>query len=169
VFLSTPIDPEIRQLDPNGKLTRFIRFPHPPLATSAEAKQAYRAFYLSAPGENGRPMSPAMQARMSEMIDRTVFIDQLPPFAAMLVDRTGHLWVQRYDYHSDLRTPGPARTQTMPVPSRWNVIDPNGQWLCIVELPARFTPVEIGTDYIAGLGRDIDDVEQVRVYRLRKP
>jgi tripartite-type tricarboxylate transporter receptor subunit TctC len=27
----------------------------------------------------------------------------------------------------------------------------------------------IGTDYVAGLGRDIDDVEQVRVYRLRKP
>jgi hypothetical protein len=57
----------------------------------------------------------------------------------------------------------------MTVPSIWDVLDPNGRWLCTVSLPARFTPVEIGSDYVAGLARDEDDVEQVRVYRLIKP
>ena len=38
-----------------------------------------------------------------------------------------------------------------------------------VDLPARFTPVEIGADYVAGLARDEDEIEQLRVYRLRKP
>src|SRR5688572_28151677 len=169
IFLSSPTSTEIRQLDLNGKITRLIRQPHPPVKTSAEATQAYRAWYLAAPGENGRPMPEAMKARMSEMLDRTVFAEEFPAFANMIVDKTGHLWVQRYDYRYELRTPGPSRIQTMTVPSRWNVHDSEGRWLCVVELPARFTPVEIGTDYVAGLGRDIDDVEQVRVYRLRKP
>jgi len=38
-----------------------------------------------------------------------------------------------------------------------------------VELPSRFTPSEIGVDYVAGMARDEDDVERVEVYRLRKP
>ena len=36
-------------------------------------------------------------------------------------------------------------------------------------MPARFTPLEIGTDYVAGLWRDPDDVEYVSLYRLLKP
>jgi hypothetical protein len=170
IFVSSPTQPEISQFALDGKLTRLIRFPHPPVKTSSEATQAYRAWYLSMPGEDGRPMPPAMKARQEQMLERTVFADEFPPFHHnMMVDKAGNLWVQRYDYRSAFFTPGPVRTQTIAVPTRWNVVDPNGRWLCVVDLPARFTPVEIGADYVAGVGRDIDDVEQVRVYRLRKP
>jgi len=103
------------------------------------------------------------------MLERTVFAERLPSFGSMIVDNAGNLWVQRYDFRSVFFIPGPVRTQTMSVASHWDVIDANGRWITTVDLPARFTPVEIGADYIAGLARDADEVEQVRVYRLRKP
>jgi hypothetical protein len=35
--------------------------------------------------------------------------------------------------------------------------------------PARFTPFEIGPDYVLGVWRDADDVEHVQMYELVKP
>lgn len=167
-FVASPSQPEIVQFDLTGKAIRRIRFPERKAAVGAEAIRALREWYLSAPGENGQPLPPAMRARREQSLERTVYADAFPPFGQLLVDRSRNLWVQRFDYHSAFLTPGPVRTQTMSVASTWDVVDPEGRWLCTVQLPARFTPLEIGGDYIAGLARDEDDVEQVRVYRLRK-
>ena len=168
-FTASPTKSEISEFTLSGKLTRLIRLPNRGIRTPTEAIQAYRAWFEAMPGEDGRPMSPAMKARYAQALERTVYADRLPSFGALILDRSGHLWVQRFDYHSLFYTPGPVRTQTMTVASRWDVIDENGRWICSVELPPRFTPVEIGADYVAGLARDEDEVEQVRVYRLRKP
>lgn len=168
-FVSSPTKPEIRQYTNAGKQTRLIRLPDRGVKTPDEAIQAYRAYVMTSPGEDGRPMPPAMKARFAQMLERTVYAERLPSFGAMIVDRSGNLWVQRYDYRSVFRTPGPVRTQTMTVASRWDVVDTNGRWITTVDLPERFTPVEIGGDYVAGLARDREEVEQVRVYRLRKP
>jgi hypothetical protein len=51
-------------------------------------------------------------------------------------------------------------------PTSWRVFDKAGKWLGTVTLPARFNPMDIGTDYVLGLWRDEDDVEHVRMYRL---
>ena len=123
---------------------------------------------MAMPGEDGRAMSAAGKARAAQFLERTVYADRMPSFGNLIVDRSGNLWVQRFDHRSVFFTPGPARTQTMSVPSTWDVMDQNGRWLTTVELPSRFTPVEIGADYVAGLARDEDEIEQVRVYRLRK-
>ena len=168
-FVSSPLKPEISEFTIAGKQTRFIRLPDRGVKPPAEAVKAYREWYLAMPGEDGRPMPPAMEARRKQALERTVFTERMPSFGRLIVDKTGKLWVQRFDYRSVFFTPGPARTQTIAVASRWDVIDSNGRWITTVDLPARFTPVEIGADYVAGLGRDEDDVEQVRVYRLRKP
>ena len=114
-------------------------------------------------------MQGAMKARREQQLEQTVFAEWLPPFGRLIVDRSGNLWLQRYEYRSAFFTPGPARTQTVPVPTRWDVLDSSGRWLCTVDLPERFTPVEIGADYVAGVARDQDEIEQVRVYRLQKP
>ena len=168
-FVSSPGSTEISEFTIAGRRVRLVRLSDRTTRTSDEAIQAYRAHVRAMPGEDGRPMSPAMRARFDQFLERTVYAERLPPFGNMVVDRAGNLWAQHYDYRSEFRTPGPVRTQTMTVPSRWDVLDETGRWLCTVDLPARFTPVEIGTDYIAGLARDEDEVEQVRVYRLRKP
>ena len=168
-FVASPVNPEIAEFTLAGKQTRLIRLPDRGAKTPDEAIQAYRAHVMASPGEDGRPMPPAMKARFAQMLESTVYAERLPPFGEMILDKSGNLWVQRYNYRSALLTPGPVRTQTMNVASRWDVIDANGRWITTVDLPARFTPVEIGADYVAGLGRDEDEVEQVRVFRLRKP
>ena len=168
-FVSSPTSPEITEFTITGQQVRLLRLPDRTTRTGDVAIEAYRAHVRAAPGEDGRPMSPAMRARFDQFLERAVYAERLPSFGSMIVDRAGNLWVQHYDYRSEFRTPGPVRTQTMTVPSRWDVLDESGRWLCTVDLPARFTPVEIGADYVAGVARDEDEVEQVRVYRLRKP
>ena len=57
----------------------------------------------------------------------------------------------------------------MSVPTGWRVFDRTGRWSGTVTMPARFNPMDIGSDYVLGLWRDEDDVEHVRLYRLMKP
>jgi hypothetical protein len=151
-----------------GRPVRIIRVTKPAVRVSEEAKRDYREWAMSMTGEDGRPMPPAMQERRRQALERAQWAETFPPFARMIIDRTGNLWVQAFDYHRVFLTPGPVRTQTMTVASQWDVFDRSGALLTSIELPPRFTPVEIGADYVAGLGRDQDDVEQVRVYRLIK-
>ena len=168
-FISSPVAPEITQINRDGRVVRVIRMPDRGRNPGDQEIKAYRAWTLAMPGEDGRPMSPAMKARTTQRLEKTVYADRMPSFGNLMVDRAGNLWVERFDYRSVFFTPGPARTQTMTVASKWDVIDQNGRWITSVDLPARFTPVEIGVDYIAGLARDADEIEQVHVYRLRKP
>lgn len=168
-FISCPIEGEIDEYDLAGQRVRRIRLPNRNERPSDQAIREYREYVMASPGENGRPMPPAMKARFAEMLEKATYAARFPSIGRLLVDKVGNLWIQRYDYHSVFRTPGPVRTQTMTVASRWDVVDANGRWITTVDLPARFTPVEIGADYVAGLARDEDEVEQVRIYRLRKP
>ncbi len=82
--------------------------------------------------------------------------DALPAFGALKVDEGGNLWVQSFPY------PGSP-------PKRWEVFDPSGKLLGAVTLPPRFVPTQIGDDFVLGVARTDDDVEVVRMYRLRKP
>jgi hypothetical protein len=64
---------------------------------------------------------------------------------------------------------GWGQSRVLSTPTAWRVFDPSGIWLGTVTLPARFNPMDIGKDYVLGLWRDEDDVEHIRIYRLRKP
>jgi len=169
IFTTWPTRYEIAELTPSGSLIRLIRAELPRVPVSGTAREAYRQWYLSVPGGDGRPMPPSMQAVRQQRLEASGFADHFPAIGAMMSDRPGHLWVRRYDHRELFVTPGPVSTNTLPVPTTWDVFDPRGQWLCTVQLPARFTPLDIGTDYVAGVARDSDDVESVRVYRLVKP
>jgi hypothetical protein len=46
------------------------------------------------------------------------------------------------------------------------VFDAGGRWLCDVTMPAHFTPMEIGADYVLGVASDADGVETVVRYGL---
>lgn len=169
LLLGSPTRPEIAEHAPSGALRRLIRLARERTPVTGTHQEAYRAYRRAAPGEDGRDLSPAMREFVERQLERVVFAEALPFFGSILTDGAGHTWAQRYDYRQEFRTPGPVRTQTMAVPSVWDVIDGSGRWLCTVEMPARFTPLEIGVDYVAGLSRDEDDVEYVRAYRLVKP
>jgi glutamate mutase epsilon subunit len=53
-------------------------------------------------------------------------------------------------------------------PTHWNVFAPDGRLLSEVTLPARFTPFEVGADYVLGVSRDNDDMERATLLRLRR-
>ena len=79
-----------------------------------------------------------------------------PAFGALLPDEPGNLWVADW-----VASPG--------LPRRWTVLDPAGRWLGAVEVPPRFFPFSIGSDWILGVERDDLDVEYVVLYPLEKP
>jgi hypothetical protein len=169
IFYSFPVKPEIAELGRDGRFTRVIRLNVPPVPVTSADHDAHRTWFLALPGEDGRPASPAFQARKEQMMKEVVYSERFPAYGLLLGDRVGNLWARRYDMRERFYTPGPSSTRTIAAPTKWDVIDPRGRWLCTVELPARFTPLEVGNDYVAGVARDTDDVETVRVYRLFKP
>jgi hypothetical protein len=140
-----------------------------PVRVEERHRDAFRRYLVDAPGEDGRPLRPEMRARREQQARNTVFPEHFPYFSALLGDRAGNLWVRRYDYRDAMPRPGPSSVHTIAAPSQWDVFDGQGRWVCTVELPASFTPLEIGGDYMAGVWRNEDDVEHVRFHRLIKP
>lgn len=82
----------------------------------------------------------------------------LPAFDRLLVDRAGQLWVRQ----GSTAFGGSSSDDV----TEWSVFGPNGRWLGDVTMPPRFLPTDIGSDYVLGVSRDVDDVEQVALYRL---
>jgi hypothetical protein len=161
---------EVLQYDAAGKQVRLVTRYWQPVRVQAAEREGYLKHLLEAASQDKmHPMSPAQRAALERRLPDRPMAETYPAFATLRADGTGHLWVRQYDWRAGLMKIGPVRVLTMQVPSNWDVFDPSGRWLCTVTLPAQFTPLEIGDDYVAGLARDEDDVERVEVYRLRKP
>ena len=78
-----------------------------------------------------------------------------PAYAQILVDAGGFVWAPEHL--------GVAESEQ---PLDCTIFSPDGQWLGSVQLPPRFTPYEIGEDYVLGMLRDDLDTEHVQVLRL---
>ncbi|MFN2317434.1 MAG: hypothetical protein ABR551_09505 [Gemmatimonadales bacterium] len=79
----------------------------------------------------------------------------VPYFTDVRRDAEGALWVQEY-----LIVP----TDTV----HFRIFDRDGQYLGRRSLPPRHRVIEIGTDHILTVWQDDDDLEYLRVYRLRR-
>jgi hypothetical protein len=94
--------------------------------------------------------------RMREGLAALPVADLMPAHGSLLiVDRTGHLWVQGAPAPTD-----PVRP--------WHVFDPDGRYLGPVELPARLRVTDIGDRTLLGVWRDEYGVESVRRYAIVK-
>jgi hypothetical protein len=100
------------------------------------------------------------------MMDEVTFARHLPAYSTVLVDADRNLWVSESTLESFL-SQGFSRVPSSSL--SWRVFDPMGRWMGTVVMPARFRPMDIGSDFVLGLWRDADDVEHVRLYRLTKP
>jgi hypothetical protein len=72
-----------------------------------------------------------------------------------MVDALGNVWAGEY-------------TRYPAVPVTWTVLASSGELLGEVAVPPQFRVLQIGGDWILGVGRDELDVEYVRLYRLLK-
>lgn len=147
---------------PNGDLTLVLRRETQSARTSDSVRKAYELSVLKVRGETGT----AVPEQRRRMLAATVYAERYPAFAAVLAARSGDLWVR--DYRPE---DGISRGMFYPAPTtptQWKVFAPDGRWLSEITLPTRFTPFEIGPDYLLGVSRDEDDVERVTLWRFRR-
>ncbi len=78
-----------------------------------------------------------------------------PYWGTALVDATGVLWIS-----------APPRSGDAPI--AWTAFDPSGRRSGAITMPARFTPKDIGSDYVLGVQKDEDGVESIALYALRR-
>ena len=80
-----------------------------------------------------------------------------PAYAEILVDPSGAIWLELFRGESE-----------QDQPREWLVLDADGTWLGTVEVPRRFTVMEITMDTVLGVREDELDVEHPQVLRLTR-
>jgi hypothetical protein len=96
------------------------------------------------------------------------FADQFPAFLQMMPGPNGSLWVQRVQQPTLLT----AEEQETWNPNldlgatEWDILDAEGRYLGVVDMPHRFQPVTFEGDLVYGVWRDDFDVQYVRVMRI---
>ena len=75
----------------------------------------------------------------------------------MLVDPSGAVWLELFRGESEQDRP-----------QEWLVLDAGGTWLGTVEVPRRFTVMNITMETVLGVWEDELDIEHPQVLRLSR-
>jgi hypothetical protein len=159
---------EIRHHRPDGALSLIVRAPWTPKPVTRDDAERFKEHTINLQAEGGGAVPARLLAQRRQMMDEVQFARNLPAYQHLVVDADRNLWV-RDTYVEWYLGEGWGQSRVLSTPTAWRVFDPSGIWLGTVTLPARFNPMDIGKDYVLGLWRDEDDVEHIRIYRLRKP
>ena len=89
-------------------------------------------------------------------------VDTKPAYSALLVDASGHTWVEEF------RHPDPTAPPS-PLPRRWYIFARDGRWLGVVDVPGRLRPMSVYGDMVVGIWTDDLGVRSVRGHDLIKP
>jgi hypothetical protein len=139
---------EVNAYRPDGTMVRSIRRAgEPPPVTDAILARAKVNFLDGVP--------PKQLAEQQELWDKFPKHDHMPAYDDFAFDTEGNLWViQSRVLRSD--------------PATADVFDVTGRLLGTVNLPANFTPFEVGLDYVLGVWKDDVGLEHVRRYEIAK-
>jgi hypothetical protein len=149
LFFSDQDAYEIEVYDPSGALVRLIRMEWDPVSTTPADGERHIESVVRQVG------NPNEETAIRAYLAALPLAETFPPHGNLLADRLDCLWVQ------DFQRPG--------FESRaWNVFDSWGVLAGRATLPERFNPMEIGEDYLLGVGWDEMNVEYVRLYRLSR-
>jgi hypothetical protein len=148
----------LRCYDPSGRpqveVTRTV--PQGRRINDADRQLYYEGIDAANPGPRGADYR-------KEVREMTVFAERLPAFGRIVGSANDEIWVGPLNLQDEtlgILNPSP------PGPTTWSVFSLAGVWLSDVALPARFRLMDAGVDYVAGVRRDIDDVEHLVVYDL---
>lgn len=172
LFYGFPDKFNVQVFTGEGKLLRIIRRAWTPVPVTSALIGAYKDFQIAAAASMGqsaaaRGLPADMAASMRRRMDEAIFARTYPAFKSLIADAAGGVWVEDGVRANEIVPSGtPVRA---PQPTRWSVFDAAGRWLGDVQMPARFTPIEIGVDYVLGLSRDDDELKYVTLYRIERP
>lgn len=149
VFVGDNAEYRVRIYALDGRLIRIVEGPHRPVpVTDAD---------IARERERRGPARESFAVSVTEEVFAPPNVPTtLPAFSRLLVDAVGWLWVAAYPTDPD-------------APRTWTVFDDGGRRRCDVQLPARFRLDEVGRDYVLGVARDEDGVEQVQLLSLERP
>jgi hypothetical protein len=140
---------------PDGTMRRSIRRAYRNPEVTREAIEGYKQQELDDVTERGTAGDDRrhdIEHRFAEM----PFPKTMRAYDGMMrVDADDDLWVLDYQWKEGDEP-------------RWTVFDSTGRLLGQVAMPKRFTPYDIGTDYVVGKWQDELDVQYVRLYALEK-
>lgn len=141
---------QVEELDMSGGVVRILRIPGYPLHLSDAQVAAERDARLG----GFRPGSTSVFRRLAEDLPDPA---TRPAYAEILVDPSGAIWLELFRGESE-----------QDQPQEWLVLDADGTWLGTVEVPRRFTVMEIAMDAVLGVREDELDVEHPQVLRLTR-
>lgn len=148
VVLGDQIDHELRVVGADGVLRQLIRWSGPDLSLTSADVAAWVTDRIKAAHPGQREGLQALYANGPVPTRR-------PSYGQLLADATGHLWVAEYPVTGEEAI-------------RWDVFDTDGVWLGAVRAPDRFRPLDIGSEWILGVGRDSLDAERLELRSLRR-
>lgn len=150
IFRGTSDAMEVEELDMTGSLVRILRIPGYPLDLSADRIAAEREARFE-------ELPSALPAFIRQLVEDLPAPATRPAYANMLVDPSGAVWLELYRGISERDRP-----------QEWLILDADGTWLGKVEVPRRFTVMEVRMDRMLGVWRDEVDVEHPQVLRLTR-
>jgi hypothetical protein len=141
---------QIQVTSPEGKLLHAVRLSGTHVrVTDDHVRAEHRAFVKQVEQSRTSPPPPPLRLDAPRA-------EYFPLYDYLLFDHANNLWVRRY------ALPG-ASTQ------RWDVFDPNGKQIAVLEQPANYRISEVASDYVLGVWTGELDVQAVRMYKLNKP
>jgi len=149
VFAGDGTAPNVVALQRDRGGSGTIRLNPGSLTVTAADVAAYRQEQLD------RAPSAAYRTRLETSFSKAPTPTSMPAFAELRIDADGALWVQEY------QRPG---AETI----RWRVVTAEGAPIASINVPSRFAITDIRGNRIAGIWRDENDVETVRVYQLQR-
>jgi hypothetical protein len=140
---------EIGYYSVDGSLERLIRLARPNRKVTDDDIERYRE-------EELRGTRDSRDRQLAEiLLSDMPFPATMRAYGRFIVDAEGNLWVAEYRPSDDDQ---PA----------WNVFDPHGVLLGVVQTPRRFYITQIGSDFVLGRALDEIDVEHVQMYELKR-
>ena len=145
VFVGNADVMEIEERTGTGELVRLFRIPDYPLDLPEAVLRAEREDFL---GDNPSATRREVAARTPSSGTRAAYDD-------IIVDPSGALWLLQFRGYTE-----------MGQPQRWEILSSEGVWLGSMELPERFTVMDIELDAVLGIWRDELDVQHPQVLGL---
>ncbi|MFN8571255.1 MAG: 6-bladed beta-propeller [Gemmatimonadaceae bacterium] len=151
---------EVQCFDRGGRLmSRTSRDVRPGRVSDADIEEFRRGYLVANRSQPEEKVKAALQMFQ--------FADRRSAFGRFVPSPTGELWVGEFVVLESF-VPGRRGTVIPEKPTTWSVLGADGSWVADVVLPARFSLLDAGRDYVAGIELDEDDVESVVLYRLRR-
>ena len=138
-------------LGPDGSLHLIVCKAHEQVSLPRSRLERFLDSVLAADVEDDN-----LRRQLRQMFADVPLPETMPAFASLTVDTDGDLWVKESAFPD---------TET----NRWTVFGVDGVLLAQVDMPPRFTPHHVGTDFVLGVWTDEFEVEYVRLYELTKP